>query len=150
MIFCHPYFLLTTFIIPSVSKIAEDFTSTVSDILLTLNRDTVTVEGSSWIDKETGVWIKFSSKAVLDPKLITCSLWRSGDVPLSLEDNQSLVSNVIELACDDPVAINFSGISVALSHSATDLGGYELVMKELIDAENKTWKDLETTALSGT
>ncbi|KAJ7363162.1 hypothetical protein OS493_011440 [Desmophyllum pertusum] len=55
-----------------------------------------------------------------------------------------LVSNVIELACDDLVGITFSGVTVALSHSATDLGGYELVMKELTNAEDNVWKDLET------
>jgi len=56
-----------------------------------------------------------------------------------------LVSSVIQLACDDQVGVNFTGIKVALSHSATDLGGYELVMKELTDSENNTWKNLNTS-----
>lgn len=113
-----------------------------------LNRDTVKKEGSSWFDNEAGVWVNFSSKAVSDPRLITCSMWKSGVVSPPLEENEALVSNVIELACDEPDGINFSGVTVALSHSATDLGGYELAMKELMDSDNKTWKDLETTKLS--
>lgn len=106
------------------------------------------MEDSVWFDNEAGVWIKFSSKAVSDPRLITCSMWNSGVFSPPLEENEALVSNVIELACDEPDGINFSGVTVALSHSATDVGGYELVMKELVDPENKTWKDLETTKVS--
>ncbi len=83
--------------------------------------------------------------------MITCSLWRASVVSPYLEDNEMLVSNVIELACDDPTGINFSKITVALSHSATDLKryeilmkGYEFVMKELIYSSDMSWKDLET------
>ncbi|KAJ7388302.1 hypothetical protein OS493_038638, partial [Desmophyllum pertusum] len=80
------------------------------------NTDIVTEESSSWILKETGVCITFSSKAVPDPRLDTSSLWRPGTVSPPLEDNEI----------------------------ATDLGGYELVMKELTNAEDNVWKDLET------
>ena len=80
-----------------------------------------------------------------EAKLITCLLWRSSAVSLPLEANESLVSSIIQLTCDDPQGVNFSGVTVALSHSATEIGGYELVMKELTDSENNTWKDLKTT-----
>ncbi|KAJ7375534.1 hypothetical protein OS493_040553, partial [Desmophyllum pertusum] len=106
--------------------------------------DIVTEESSSWILKETGVCITFSPKAVPDPRLVTASLWRPSTVSPPLEENEMLVSNVIELACDDLVGITFSGVTVTLSHSATDLGGYELMMKELTNAEDNVWKDLET------
>ena len=42
---------------------------------------------------------------------------------------------------------------IAISHSATDLKGYELVVKKLTNEENKNWEDLETRSvwrLSGT
>ena len=80
-----------------------------------------------------------------EAKLVTCSLWRSSAVSLPLEANESLVSSIIQLDCDDAEGVNFSGVTVALSHSATEIGGYELVMKELPDSENDTWKDLNTT-----
>ena len=79
------------------------------------------------------------------PKLITSSLWRPSTVSLPLKDDESLVSNVIELACDDPSGqIELSEVTVALSHSAIDLKGYELVIKECIDSVTNDWKDLKT------
>ena len=80
-----------------------------------------------------------------EAKLITCFLWRSSAVSLPLEADESVVSSVIQLACDDPEGVNFSGVTVALSHSAIDIGGYELAIKELTDPENDTWKSLDTT-----
>lgn len=76
--------------------------------------------------------------------MITCSLWRSSAVSLPLQADESLVSSVIQLACDDPVGVNFTGVTVALSHSAVEMGGYELVMKELTD----TWKNVNTTNIT--
>ena len=109
------------------------------------NRDLVTEEGSSWILKETGICITFTPNAVPTPIMVTSSLWRPGIVLPPLKDDETLVSNIIELACDDPVAdIEFSKVTVTLSHSATDLRGYELVLKERIDAEQNIWKDLDT------
>lgn len=84
------------------------------------------------------------------PKLITSALWRPSTVSLPLKDDESLVSNVIELACDDLSCIELSDVTVALSHSAIDLKGYELVIKERIDSEENDWKDLETWLPSGT
>ena len=108
------------------------------------NSGTARGGGSSWFYKDSGVWITFFSKAVPEPKLITCSLWRYSAVSPPLESDETLVSNVIELSCDDPDGVIFSEISVALSHSVSDVPGHELVMKELVDRENKTWKDLKT------
>ena len=122
------------------------------NVLLFRYRDAVTEEGFAWILKETGVFVKFLSKAVPDPRLVVCFLWSADHVSFPLQENELLVSNVIELACDDSDGISFSCISVALSHSATDLRGYELVIKELVDSGKSLWKDLETTVMqpSGT
>ena len=108
-------------------------------------RDLVSEEGFTWILKETGVLIKFLSKAVPDPRLVTCSLWKPGTVSPHLEENESLVSYVIELHCDDPLDVVFSSIEVALSHSAFCLRGYELRMKEMADSERLPWRDLHTS-----
>ena len=54
---------------------------------------------------------------------------------------------MIELSHDGPPDIESSdkgNITVALLHSASNLKGYEVVMKQLIDPENNEWKDLET------
>ena len=76
--------------------------------------------------------------------MVTLSLWSPGTVFPPREDDQTLVSNIIELACDDPVDIDFSKVTVTLSHSATKLRGYEVVLKERIDSKENIWKDLET------
>lgn len=61
-----------------------------------------------------------------------------------------MVSNVIELSCDDrPLGSQFNKdvdkkVAVMLSHSAINLAGYELVIKELVDRDSNEWKDLET------
>ena len=81
-----------------------------------------------------------------EPKIIVCSTWRPYAVSLPLENDETLVSSVIELHCDDPVGVNFTGITVALSHSAVESKQYELVMKERVNREKNTWKDLETAS----
>ena len=108
-------------------------------------RELVPEEGFTWILKETGVLVKFFPKAVPDPRLVTCSLWKPGIVSPLLENNESLVSNVIELDCDDPHDVVFSSIEVALSHFAICLRGHELVWKEMTDSKGLHWKDLRTS-----
>ena len=103
------------------------------------------MEGNSWTLKKTGVYIKFPPKAMPFPKLVTSLLWRPSAASLPLNDDESLVSNIIELWCDDVVGIQFSEITVTLSHSAIDLKGYELVIRERIDPTKNDWRDLKTS-----
>ena len=56
---------------------------------------------------------------------------------------------MIELSHDGPPDLEFSeddrgNITVALLHSASNLKGYEVVIKQLVDPENSEWKELET------
>ena len=56
---------------------------------------------------------------------------------------------MIELSHDDPPDLEFSkdaqgSVSVALMHSAYNLKGYEVVIKQLVDPESNEWIDLET------
>lgn len=107
-------------------------------------RETVYGVASSYFSKESGVWIAFSPKTVPEPRRITCYSWSHNAVLVPLEDDETLVSSVIQLECDDPAGVNFTGITLALSHSAVESKEYELVMKELINLEKRTWKDLKT------
>ncbi len=113
--------------------------------VVTTLRALITDEGASWIFEDHGIYITFSSKAVQTTKLVTCSLWRPIVVLPILEDGERLVSNVIDLACKDPKGVNFNEVTVALAHSASDLGGYELVLREFTDSENTDWKDIQAT-----
>lgn len=56
---------------------------------------------------------------------------------------------MIELSHDGLPDLEFNGdaqgsITVALMHSASDLKGYEVVIKQLVDLENEEWIDLVT------
>lgn len=102
------------------------------------------MEASSFFSKESGVWLAFSPKTVAKPKRVTCYSWSRSAEVVRLEDDETLVSSIIQLECDDPAGVTFTGITLALSHSAVESKEYELVMKELINTEEKTWKDLKT------
>ena len=82
--------------------------------------------------------------------LISCSLWnpRTFSPPLG-NDNELLVSNVIELSHDGPPDLEFIedpqvNVTVTLMHSASNFKGYEVVIKQLVDPENNEWIDLVT------
>ena len=85
-----------------------------------------------------------------NPKQMKCSRWCPEICSPSLSENESLVSNVIELSREDgPLGVEFHSIipekvTVRLSHSASDLKGYELGIKELVDHHNNEWKELDT------
>ena len=83
------------------------------------------------------------------PLLITCSLWSPRTLSPPLGSNEVLVSNVIELSHDGPPDLEFNGdaqgsVTVALMHSASNLKGYEVVIKQLVDPGNNEWIDLVT------
>lgn len=113
-------------------------------LFFTQQSGTVSVEASSFFSKENGVWLAFSPKTVAKPKRVTCYSWSRSAEVVRLEDDETLVSSIIQLECDDPAGVTFTGITLALSHSAVESKEYELVMKELINTEEKTWKDLKT------
>ena len=107
--------------------------------------------GAIWRLQDTlSACVTFPPNAVKSTVVFRCLLWQSTiDFP-PLRKNEALVSNVIVLARDDLLRSDFTGtfdeeVSVALSHSATNLKGYEVVMIELVDLDNNEWKDLQTT-----
>ncbi len=84
------------------------------------------------------------------PVLLRCTLWQSTTNFPPLKKDEALVSSVIVLTYDDPLSSSFTGdfdeeVTVALSHSACNLKGYEVVIRELVDSDNSEWRDLETT-----
>ena len=59
---------------------------------------------------------------------------------------------MIELSLDNPPDLESTGdakegITVALLHSACELKGYELVIKQLVDPDTEEWKDLKTQSI---
>ena len=107
--------------------------------------------GAVWrLQNTMAACLTFPQNAVKTTVVFQCILRQSTTDFQPLRKNEALVSNVIVLACDDPLGSEFTGhfdekVSVALSHSAANLQGYEVVMKELVDTDNNVWKDLKTT-----
>ena len=109
----------------------------------------MTGEGDTWCLEEAAAFVTFCPGAVTKSLLFTCSLWSPGTLSPPLGSNEALVSNVIEVSHDGLPDLEFSedaqgSITVALMHSASDLKGYEVVIKQLVDPENKEWIDLVT------
>ena len=109
-------------------------------------------EEGTWHLREAGASIKLCSGAVQQPVPFTCRcfLWNPRTLSPPIASDEILVSSVIELSFDGPPDLEYresvEGISftVALLHSAPDLEGYEVVIKQLIDQENNEWKELKT------
>ena len=109
-------------------------------------------EEDTWHLREAGASIKLNSGAVQQPVPFTCRclLWNPRTLSPPLASDEILVSSVIELSHDGPPDLEYresvEGLSftVALLHSAPNLEGYEVVIKQLTDRENNEWKELRT------
>ena len=103
--------------------------------------------------KELPGCFSFACRAVRKPTEVTCSLWSPRIRSPSLGPNEIIVSSVVELSLNERPSTSkdmkeFHGkVMIAISHSATDLKGYELVVKKLTNEENKDWEDLETRSI---
>ncbi|XP_022803161.1 uncharacterized protein LOC111340569 isoform X2 [Stylophora pistillata] len=115
---------------------------------------------SCLVDKSGSLWklqeiqaaacIAFAPNAVPTAILFKCTLLGSTMELLPLAKNEELVSDVIQLSYSELSGTSFTGefdetVTVALSHSAAKLEGYEVVISELVDSTKREWKDLETT-----
>ena len=94
------------------------------------------------------VHVMIPSKALPTCTEVTCSLWNLQILSPPLGRNEALVSSVMELACGNlPGTERYEfnvKVKVALSHSASDIKGYELVIKELTNEKTNDWRDLKT------
>ena len=107
--------------------------------------------GTVWRLQDTlAACVTFPQNAVKATVVFQCIPWKLSTVDIPLQKDEALVSNVIVLTCNDSLDSDFTGnfdeeVLVALSHSAANLKGYEVVMRELVDSDNNVWKDLKTT-----
>ena len=61
-------------------------------------------------------------------------------------EHEAITSNVIELSSLDSQSLKFNTkVKLSLSHSATNLRGYELVIKKLTDKETNNWEEVDGT-----
>ena len=116
---------------------------------LSFYRSKITKDGGVLIVQNVPSRVMFPPKALSTCTEVTCSLWNLQILSPPLGRNEALVSSVMELACgnlpgtEERYEFNVK-VKVALSHSASDIKGYELVIKELINEKTNDWRDLET------
>ena len=107
-------------------------------------RGDVTSEGMH-LDLLVGaIHLTFPPDTVADPTRLMVYRWIRGACLPNLTEHEAVVSDVIEVsAVSDVGSLKFkSEVKLMLSHSATDLEGYELVMKGLTDVEKNEWEEI--------
>ena len=105
----------------------------------------VTSEGIHLDLYRGGVHLTFPPGTVSESTTIMVQRWKYGACLPTLGEHEAVVSNVIKISANEEVeALEFEGeVNLALSHSASDLEGYELVIKKLLDAESNEWEEVD-------
>ena len=116
---------------------------------LSFYRSEITEEGGALMVQNVPSRVLIPPKALPTCTEVTCSLWNQQILSPPLGRNEALVSSVMELACgnlpDTKERFEFNvKVKLALSHSASDIKGYELVIKELTNEKTNDWRDLKT------
>ena len=102
--------------------------------------------GTSWASKEWAVHLILPVDAVSERTSIVIRRWEYNVRSPPLQEHEAITSNVIELFSTNGQELTFnSKVRLSLSHSATGLKGYELVIKKLIDKETNNWEDVDGT-----
>ena len=129
----------------SVDETAETETETEDDAQGE-NVIEVTSEGTSWAFKQGAVHLMFPPDAVPEHTSIVVHRWKYRVRSPPLQEHEAITSNVIELSSLNGQELKFNTkVKLSLSHSSTDLKGYELVIKKLIDMETNYWEDVDGT-----
>jgi len=88
----------------------------------------------------------FPPDAVSEDRLMVLHKLKSSVCSPFLQENEAIVSDVVELSTGISEGLSFSKeVTLAISHSASDLNGYEVVVKKLIDKETNEWVDVDKT-----
>ena len=96
--------------------------------------------------KHWAVHLMFPPDAVSEPTPILVHRWKYSVCSPPLQEHEAITSNVIELSSMDSKSLKFNTkVKLWLSHSATNLRGYELVIKKLVDKEMNKWEEVDGT-----
>ena len=89
----------------------------------------------------------FPPDAVSEERTITVLKWNSSVCSPPLNNNEALVSGIIELSTDSVQCLDFNkAVTIVISHCAGDLKGFEIVAKKLVDRNRNEWDDISETA----
>ena len=103
-------------------------------------------EGTSCALKLGAVHLIFPPNAVSESTPIVVYRWESRVRSPPLQEDEAIVSNVIELSSHDGQQVHFNAmVTLTLSHSAPDLRGYEVVIQRQINKKTNEWQDVRGT-----
>jgi len=115
-------------------------------VLFCFVRDTVTKRGNHWELKKVAAHVIFPPDAVCEDRLMALHRWKPSACCPPLQENEAIVSDVVELSASISEGLAFNKeVTLAISHSASDLKGYEVVVKKLIDKDTNEWVDVDKT-----
>ena len=113
---------------------------------LVSHRDIVTVQGGHWDARKAATHLVFPPGFVAKDTALTLFRWKPSQRSPPLQPNEAVVSNVLELSAEGAEGLQFKRkVTVGISHSGPDLRGYEVVIKNLTDAERNEWEEAEET-----
>ena len=113
---------------------------------LVSHRDIVTVQGGHWDARKAATHLVFPPGFVAEDTALTLFRWKPSQRSPPLQPNEAVVSNVLELSAEGAEGLQFKKkVTVGISHSGPDLRGYEVVIKNLTDAERNEWEEAEET-----
>ena len=114
--------------------------------LFNFSRDTVTKQGAHWNLKKVKAHVIFPPDAVSEERTITVLRWNSSVCSPPLNNNEALVSSIVELSTDSAECLDFNkAVTLVISHCAGDVKGFEVVAKKLLDRESNVWDDISET-----
>ena len=123
---------------------SEDGAEGKKVIVLESGDEIVASEGTSCAFKEWAVHLIIPPDAVAERTSIGVHRYSVRSPPL--QEHEAITSNVIELFSMNGQELKFNTkVKLSLSHSATHLQGYELVIKKLIDRKTNNWEDVDGT-----
>ena len=107
-------------------------------------RGTLTSEGIHIDLYMRGIHLTFPRNTVAEPTRIMVYRLKYGACLPHLMEHEAVVGNVIEISAATEVGpLKFNDeVKLALSHCASDLEGYERIMKRLIDKEKNLWEEI--------
>ena len=106
----------------------------------------MTKQGAHWNLKKVKAHVMFPPDVVSEERTITVLRWNSSVCSPPLNNNEALVSGIIELSTDSAQCLDFNkAVTLVISHCAGDLKGFEIVAKKLLDRESNVWDDISET-----
>ncbi|XP_068705812.1 uncharacterized protein [Montipora foliosa] len=110
---------------------------------IVLHRGKVVKEGTQWDLKQIAVHVIFPPDAVPEDRTLTLLRWNPHARCPPLLHHEAIVSDVIELsAVDNTGILHFNkAVTIVIPHCASNLKGYEVVIKTLVNSEANEWDD---------